>query len=154
MKADEATLARLMAMSQTGDRIAYETLLRECQHWLRSYFARRVSPMHLDDLVQETLVALHHKLTSYDHRGHFYLGLQLSPDIAGSTNSGVSTGQRKMSSKMGSRPRTMSRPLQPASVSIACSSSFRPHKPRPSNSSRSKGCRSPRRLQPAAKVKP
>lgn len=66
MKADEATLARLMAMSQTGDRIAYETLLRECQHWLRSYFARRVSPMHLDDLVQETLVALHHKLTSYD----------------------------------------------------------------------------------------
>ncbi|MDE2561331.1 MAG: sigma-70 family RNA polymerase sigma factor [Sphingomonadales bacterium] len=66
MKADEASLARLMAMAQAGDRSAYRTLLVECQRWLRGYFARRVAPDHLDDLVQETLVALHRKLASYD----------------------------------------------------------------------------------------
>ncbi len=66
MIADEATLARLMAMAQTGDRIAYATLLESCQRWLRRYFARRIGPCQLDDLVQDTLLSLHRKRASYD----------------------------------------------------------------------------------------
>lgn len=66
MKADEPSLARLMAMAQAGDKQAYATLLSECQRWLRSYFGRRVAPGQLDDLVQDTLLALHHKLATWD----------------------------------------------------------------------------------------
>lgn len=66
MKADEASLARLMAMSQSGDRQAYAALLNACQLWLRGYFARRIAPSQLDDLVQETLMALHNKRASWD----------------------------------------------------------------------------------------
>lgn len=66
MIADEATLARLMAMAQAGDRIAYATLLESCQRWLRRYFARRIGPCQLDDLVQDTLLSLHRKRASYD----------------------------------------------------------------------------------------
>lgn len=66
MRADEPSLGRLMAMAQRGDRQAYTTLLTECQRWLKSYFGRRVAPCHLDDLVQETLMALHHKLATWD----------------------------------------------------------------------------------------
>lgn len=66
MRADEATLARLMAMSQQGDRQAYTALLEACQRWLRGYYARRIAPVQLDDLVQETLMALHTKRASWD----------------------------------------------------------------------------------------
>lgn len=66
MKADEASLARLMMMSQEGDRQAYATLLDACQRWLRGYYARRIAPAQLDDLVQETLMALHNKRASWD----------------------------------------------------------------------------------------
>lgn len=66
MIADEATMARLMAMSQRGDRRAYSTLLTECQLWLKRYYSRRIVPHHLDDLVQDTLLSLHRKLASYD----------------------------------------------------------------------------------------
>lgn len=66
MIADEATLARLMAMAQKGDREAYAALLGACQSWLKRYFARRIGPCALDDLVQETLLSLHRKLASYD----------------------------------------------------------------------------------------
>ena len=55
-----------MAMAQRGDKQAYRVLLTECQCWLSSYFAHRIAPNHLDDLVQDTLVGLHHKLASYD----------------------------------------------------------------------------------------
>ncbi|WP_324603060.1 hypothetical protein [Porphyrobacter sp. AAP82] len=51
MRADEPTLARLMRLSQAGDKQAYATLLESCQRWLRSYYARRVAPSSLDDLV-------------------------------------------------------------------------------------------------------
>lgn len=66
MKADEASLARLAALSQRGDRAAYAAFLGACQHWLRRYFARKVGAEHLDDLVQETLISVHAKLASYD----------------------------------------------------------------------------------------
>ena len=66
MKADETTLARLMTLSQQGDREAYAALLEACQRWLRGYYTRRIAPSHLDDLVQETLIALHTKRASWD----------------------------------------------------------------------------------------
>lgn len=66
MKADEASLARLTALAQGGDREAYRALLEACQRWLRSYFSRRIAPDHLDDLVQESLIALHQKLATFD----------------------------------------------------------------------------------------
>lgn len=66
MRPDEASLAQLMAMAQRGDKQAYGVLLTECQRWLRSYLGRRIAPNHLDDLVQDTLMALHHKLATYD----------------------------------------------------------------------------------------
>jgi RNA polymerase sigma-70 factor (ECF subfamily) len=71
MRADEATLARLMAMSQQGDRVAYASLLEACQRWLRGYYARRIAPAQLDDLVQETLIALHTKRASWDNTRPF-----------------------------------------------------------------------------------
>lgn len=55
-----------MAMAQQGDQHAYRALLAECQLWLKRYFGRRVAPGHLDDLVQDTLLALHRKLATYD----------------------------------------------------------------------------------------
>ncbi|MCX9148446.1 sigma-70 family RNA polymerase sigma factor [Erythrobacter sp. WG] len=66
MRADEATLARLMALSQAGDRQAYAALLEACERWLRGYYSRRIAPGQLDDLVQETLIALHNKRASWD----------------------------------------------------------------------------------------
>jgi RNA polymerase sigma factor (sigma-70 family) len=66
MIADEPSLALLMAQSQAGDRQAYRVLLTECQLWLERYFRRRVAPAHLDDLVQDVLLALHHKRATWD----------------------------------------------------------------------------------------
>jgi RNA polymerase sigma-70 factor (ECF subfamily) len=66
MRADETSLARLMVMSQKGDRQAYAALLHECARWLRRYYSRRVAPAQMDDLVQETLLSLHNKLASWD----------------------------------------------------------------------------------------
>lgn len=66
MIAEEATLARLMAAAQKGDRTAYNVLLSEAAMWLERYFRRRVAPHQLDDLVQDVLLALHAKRASYD----------------------------------------------------------------------------------------
>lgn len=66
MIADEATLARLMAASQKGDKAAYNVLLSEASMWLERYFRRRVPPHQLDDLVQDVMLALHNKRASYD----------------------------------------------------------------------------------------
>jgi len=66
MRTDDATLSRLMAASQQGDKRAYAMLLDEARAWLKSYFRRRMPPDHLEDVVQETLVSLHRKLASYD----------------------------------------------------------------------------------------
>jgi RNA polymerase sigma-70 factor (ECF subfamily) len=66
MIADDETLSRLMRRSQDGDKHAYRALLGLCQAWLRRYFARRLPPSALDDVVQETLLSLHTKRASYD----------------------------------------------------------------------------------------
>ena len=66
MNPDETTLSRLAAASQAGDREAYTTLLKECARWLSRYYARRIAPAQLEDLVQDTLLSVHRKLRSYN----------------------------------------------------------------------------------------
>ncbi len=66
MTANDASLARLMAMAQGGDGAAYRTVLAECQRWLARYFNGRIAPSFVDDLVQETLISLHKKRATYD----------------------------------------------------------------------------------------
>lgn len=66
MIADEATLARLMAEAQNGDRQAYAVLLEGSSRWLARYFNRKVPPGQIEDLVQDVLLALHQKRSTYD----------------------------------------------------------------------------------------
>jgi len=62
----EAELQRWMARAQAGDAEAYRLLLGGCRAWLARFLARRTAPSLIDDLVQETLVAVHAKRASYD----------------------------------------------------------------------------------------
>jgi RNA polymerase sigma-70 factor (ECF subfamily) len=66
MNADEQTLSRLMAQTQRGDRVAYRALLTLVTPLLGRFFRRRVAESALDDLVQDTLMALHRKRDSWD----------------------------------------------------------------------------------------
>lgn len=66
MRGDDSTFGRLMALAQQGDRQAYSALLGECSAWLTRFYARRVVPSQIDDLVQDVLIALHVKRASFD----------------------------------------------------------------------------------------
>jgi RNA polymerase sigma-70 factor, ECF subfamily len=64
----ETQLRGLMIAALDGDRAAYRVLLGELSGYLRGYFARRLphgSP-DTEDLVQETLMALHARRETYD----------------------------------------------------------------------------------------
>jgi RNA polymerase sigma factor (sigma-70 family) len=56
----------LMAASLAGDASAYRTLLTELDPWLRRFFARRLPVAMVDDVVQDTLIAIHQKRHTYD----------------------------------------------------------------------------------------
>lgn len=56
----------MMAAAQRGDRVQYRALLKEAANWLTAFFARRIAPAMVDDLVQETLMSLHDKRASFD----------------------------------------------------------------------------------------
>ncbi|HEX3367538.1 sigma-70 family RNA polymerase sigma factor [Phenylobacterium sp.] len=64
----EARMRRLMVEGLDGDSRAYRDLLSELSRCLRGYFARRLgaSSADVEDLVQETLLAVHLKRASYD----------------------------------------------------------------------------------------
>jgi RNA polymerase sigma factor (sigma-70 family) len=64
--------SRLMGLAQAGDRAAYRAVLGGCRDWLLPYFARRIAPHMVDDLIQETLISLHRKRASYDPSRLFY----------------------------------------------------------------------------------
>lgn len=66
VKIAQTDLAMMMARAQDGDNRAYATLLDHCQHWLTRFFARRIAPSQIDDLVQETLISVHRKRATYD----------------------------------------------------------------------------------------
>jgi len=63
----EARLKPLMLAALAGDRAAYRLLLADLGAHLKRYFARRLSnPAAVDDLVQETLLAIHTRRDTYD----------------------------------------------------------------------------------------
>lgn len=70
----EARLRALMLASLDGDAAAYRTLLREIDRLLRRYYGRRLfgtAANAADDLVQETLMAVHARRLTYDHAQRF-----------------------------------------------------------------------------------
>lgn len=76
MQADptETRLRGLMLASLDGDAAAYRKLLAELSRHLRPYFTRRLTPAgasHAEDLVQETLLAIHTRRMTYDRNRPF-----------------------------------------------------------------------------------
>ena len=56
-----------MVRSLGGDGAAYAELLRKLQGFLRAYYARRVGrAVEAEDLLQETLIAMHTRRATYD----------------------------------------------------------------------------------------
>lgn len=68
MKEIEAELRTLMIASLSGDKAAYRQLLRSSADRIRKYFSRRLGTgaAEVEDLVQETLMAIHQRRGSYD----------------------------------------------------------------------------------------
>lgn len=67
--ATETRLRGLMLASLGGDAASYRLLLAELTRYLRPYFLRRLSAAHhshAEDLVQETLLAVHSRRMTYD----------------------------------------------------------------------------------------
>lgn len=66
MRPDDVTLVALMGQAQAGDAVAYRVVLEASRTWLRRFYAGRVAPDQIDDLVQDTLASVHRKRASYD----------------------------------------------------------------------------------------
>ena len=68
MRASEEQLRTWMVGALDGDAASYATLLRALAPLLRSFFARRMfgAADDVEDLVQETLVAIHARKSTYD----------------------------------------------------------------------------------------
>ena len=64
----ETRLKALMIAALSGDAAAYRALLAALTLHLRAYFARRVGHADAEDLVQETLIAIHTRRATYDTR--------------------------------------------------------------------------------------
>ncbi|GAA4035612.1 sigma-70 family RNA polymerase sigma factor [Sphingomonas rosea] len=68
---DEDLLRRSMALAQGGDKAAYRLVLDASRTWLTRFFARRIAPAMVDDLVQETLLSMHAKRATFDSERSF-----------------------------------------------------------------------------------
>ncbi len=67
MIASEDELKTLMVRSLAGERAAYAELLRRLNSHLRAYFVRRLGrAADAEDLLQETLIAMHARRSTYD----------------------------------------------------------------------------------------
>jgi RNA polymerase sigma-70 factor (ECF subfamily) len=64
--AAEAQYRDWMLAALAGDAAAYRRLLAALSGHLRSFFARRVGPSAAEDLVQETLIAIHTRRETYE----------------------------------------------------------------------------------------
>lgn len=64
---DEAALRALLVLALAGDSAAYAAFLRHASARLRGYFRRRASAFldDVEDLVQETMLAIHNQRHSY-----------------------------------------------------------------------------------------
>jgi RNA polymerase sigma factor (sigma-70 family) len=67
----DARRSALMAAAQTGDRVAYETLLRDCVSFIVGVARRKGVPSDRDDVVQEVLLTVHRARATYDPRRSF-----------------------------------------------------------------------------------
>lgn len=67
-EANEMRLRALLLQSLVGDGSAYHVFLKEMTAHLRAFFRRRLSslPDEVEDLLQETLLALHNQRHTYD----------------------------------------------------------------------------------------
>ncbi|MDX2236740.1 MAG: sigma-70 family RNA polymerase sigma factor [Hyphomonadaceae bacterium] len=65
---DEPRLRGLMLAGIAGDGAAHRAFLSECANLLRAYYRNRLrhAPEDAEDLVQDTLIALHTKRDTYD----------------------------------------------------------------------------------------
>ena len=68
MRADEGQLRRWMIGGLDGDAAAHASLLRALVPLLRAFYRRRLSSGHddIEDMVQETLIAVHTRRATYD----------------------------------------------------------------------------------------
>jgi RNA polymerase sigma-70 factor (ECF subfamily) len=73
MISDEGELKTLMLRSLDGDAAAYRLLLESMQTLLQRFFARRLAgdPARVEDLVQDTLLAIHDKRATFDPAQRF-----------------------------------------------------------------------------------
>jgi RNA polymerase sigma-70 factor (ECF subfamily) len=73
MQMTEPELKALMLLSLDGDEAAYRCLLGILRHLLNNYFGRRLrsAAEDVDDLVQDTLLALHQRRITYDRERPF-----------------------------------------------------------------------------------
>jgi len=63
----DALYSDLMRQAQAGDKVAYERLLRTIAPLIRSFFSRRIASSHdVDDILQNTLVAIHKASHTYN----------------------------------------------------------------------------------------
>lgn len=64
----EAELKRLMLLGLDGDAVAWRRLLSDVRRPLSDYFRRRMgdAPADIEDLVQDTLIAIHTKRATFD----------------------------------------------------------------------------------------
>lgn len=66
--ATEDRLRELLVRGLVGDGAAYHAFLKDLSTHLRAFFRRRLSgaPDEVEDLVQESLLAVHNKRHTYD----------------------------------------------------------------------------------------
>lgn len=69
LQAGEDQLRGLLLQGLAGDAVAYQAFLKQMSAHLRAYFRRRMTslPDDIEDLVQETLLALHNQRHTYQH---------------------------------------------------------------------------------------
>lgn len=69
----EQRLKPMMLMGLAGDAGAHRQLLQLCSDRLRDYYRKRLPDREFDveDLVQESLIAIHHRRASYDTQQPF-----------------------------------------------------------------------------------
>lgn len=65
---NEARLRELLLLGLDGEAPAYQAFLKELSAHLRAYFRKRLTrfPNEVEDLVQESLLAIHNKRQTYD----------------------------------------------------------------------------------------
>jgi RNA polymerase sigma-70 factor (ECF subfamily) len=68
LNANEARLKDLLLRGLDGEAPAYQAFLKELSAHLRAYFRKRLArlPDEVEDLVQESLLAIHNKRQTYD----------------------------------------------------------------------------------------